>query len=52
LRHADPATTLEHYQKKLDQSLISGVDSWDAELVPRKGPGRKNAVSKQKIKMK
>jgi integrase len=46
LRHADASTTLEHYQKKLDQSLISGVDSWDAELVPRKGPGSEEAKRK------
>ena len=35
LRHANPLTTLKHYQKTLPQSLIEAVESWDAQLVPR-----------------
>ena len=36
LRHAEPMTTLKHYQKVLDQSLISGVAGWDDELTSKK----------------
>ncbi|MFL6350884.1 MAG: hypothetical protein ACJ74Z_03415 [Bryobacteraceae bacterium] len=32
VRHSNPTTTLKHYQKTLDESLIAGVESWDAEL--------------------
>jgi integrase len=32
LRHANPTTTLKHYQKTLSEDLIAGVESWDAEL--------------------
>jgi integrase len=32
LRHTNPATTLKHYQKVLEESVIAGVESWDAEL--------------------
>lgn len=32
LRHSDATTTLKHYQKTLDESLIAGVQGWDAEL--------------------
>jgi hypothetical protein len=32
LRHANPTTTLKHYQKTLSEELIAGVESWDAEL--------------------
>ena len=32
LRHSNATTTLKHYQKTLDESLIAGVESWDAEL--------------------
>jgi integrase len=42
LRHADPVTTLRHYQKSLDQSLIDAVESWHAQLVPRDGSKRIN----------
>ncbi|MGI9072520.1 MAG: tyrosine-type recombinase/integrase [Bryobacteraceae bacterium] len=38
LRHARPETTLRHYQKTLDEDLVRGVESWDAELVQKKGP--------------
>jgi hypothetical protein len=38
LRHADARTTLKHYQKRLDESLVTSVANWDAELVPRKAP--------------
>ncbi len=46
LRHTKASTTLEHYQKRLDQSLITGVDQWDAELIPRKGPEKISDISK------
>ena len=36
LRHADATTTLKHYQKVLDQSLISGVAGWDEELTRKR----------------
>jgi integrase len=35
LRHTDPQTTLKHYQKTLEESLISAVEGWDAELTGR-----------------
>ena len=34
MRHSDAHTTLKHYQKVLDESLVAGVNSWDSELVP------------------
>jgi integrase len=36
MRHADAQTTLKHYQKVLDASLVAGVTNWDSELVPAK----------------
>jgi integrase len=42
LRHADATTTLKHYQKVLDQSLISGVAGWDEELMRKKLHRKKN----------
>jgi integrase len=32
LRHANPTTTLKHYQKVLEESVVRGVESWDAEI--------------------
>jgi integrase len=32
LRHSNPLTTLKHYQKTLEESLIAAVENWDAEL--------------------
>lgn len=43
LRHTDAATTLKYYQKVLPESVKQAVNSWDAALVPRKGPGREDA---------
>jgi integrase len=34
LRHSSPVTTLKHYQKTLQDSLIAAVESWDQRLVP------------------
>jgi integrase len=49
LRHANPTTTLKHYQKTLSEDLIAGVESWDAELragnaqkLPPRRAGRRN----------
>ena len=41
LRHTKPQTTLEYYQKRLEESTAHAVDQWDQELVAtsRKGPG-------------
>ena len=33
LRHTNPSTTLKHYQQVLEESLVNGVESWDAELL-------------------
>jgi integrase len=41
LRHANAKTTLDNYQKVLQPSLIKAVESWDAQLVPRKGRSTK-----------
>jgi integrase len=32
LRHRNPAVTLKHYQKTLDESLVGAVGSWDDAL--------------------
>lgn len=36
LRHTDAGTTLKHYQKSMEESLVAGVNSWYKELVPKK----------------
>jgi integrase len=43
LRHSNPTTTLKHYQKTMEESLVQGVADWDSEL-RRKGPGREEKV--------
>ena len=48
LRHADASTTLRHYQKGLEESLVRGVESWDAEPAPSKGPGREGGREQRK----
>lgn len=35
LRHSDPHTTLKHYQKRLDASVVKAAESWDAALLAR-----------------
>jgi site-specific recombinase XerD len=32
LRHSNATTTLKHYQKVLEESLVNSVGNWDAEL--------------------
>lgn len=44
LRHADAATTLKHYQKKIEESLVRGVANWDAELSLKKRQGANKRV--------
>jgi hypothetical protein len=39
LRHTTAATTLKHYQKTLEESLIRGVQNWDTGL--RSNPSRR-----------
>lgn len=46
LRHDDAATTLKHYQKTIEESLVRGVANWDAELCPKKPPARENRSDK------
>lgn len=51
LRHTNASTTLKHYQKTLEDSVVAGVAGWDAELRTRPPekmpPGRagKSAVT-------
>ncbi|HTF63307.1 MAG TPA: tyrosine-type recombinase/integrase [Edaphobacter sp.] len=47
LRHSEPETTLKHYQKKLEDSLVRGVEGWDAELVPKRRREGDGAIPKQ-----
>ena len=44
LRHSDAQTTLKHYQKVLEASLVAGVASRDAELVSAKKKREKKAM--------
>jgi integrase len=53
LRHTQPTTTLKHYQKMIEESLVRGVATWDAELSPKatkqqqagkNGPGSPPAI--------
>lgn len=36
LRHTNASTTLKHYQKTLEKSLIAAVESWDKQLAAKK----------------
>jgi integrase len=50
LRHTNASTTLKHYQKTLEDSLVQGVGSWYEELTngkrgPQLIPRRKRKVS-------
>ena len=52
MRHEDAQTTLKHYQKVLDASLVAGVTSWDSELVGNKKQPEVTAAGKTNIKQK
>lgn len=41
LRHSNAETTLKHYQKTLEESTISGVASWESELLGIERPAAK-----------
>ena len=46
LRHDDAATTLKHYQKTIEESLVRGVVNWDAELSAKKHSAHENRPNK------
>jgi integrase len=49
LRHSDAQTTLKHYQKVLEASLVAGVASWDAELLSTKKTSASKPVKEKNL---
>jgi hypothetical protein len=52
MRHSDAATTLKHYQKILEPSVVKGVYHWYLDLTEapeRKGPGREELLPSKQI---